>query len=182
MPVRNILAKASRPLKKLRSDRRLRFKGRYLFQANKRRIMKLTTKNLVLAALIAAIYTVLTVFLQPVGYGPIQFRLAEAITVLPAIIPSSIPGLFVGCILANIFGGFGIIDIVFGSLATLLAALSTYFLRKNKLLYPLPPVIFNALIVGSYVYILYDKTYPMHLTMLFIGISEAILSYGLVFR
>ena len=141
--------------------------------------MKLSTKNLVLAALIAAVYAILTLFLQPIGYGPVQFRLAEALTVLPAIMPASIPGLFVGCLLANILGGFGPIDIIFGSLATLLAALSTYLLRKRKWLYPLPPVLFNAVIVGFYVYMLYDKTYPMPLTMLFIGISEFILSYGL---
>lgn len=141
--------------------------------------MKISTKNLVLAALIAAIYTILTLFLQPFAYGPVQFRLAEALTVLPAILPASIPGLFIGCLLANILGGFGPIDIMFGSLATLLAAVSTYLLRKRKWLYPLPPVLFNALIVGYYVYILYDKTYSMPLTMLFIGISEATLSFGL---
>lgn len=141
--------------------------------------MKLSTKNMVLAALIAAMYTILTLFLQPFGFGPVQFRLAEALTVLPVIIPASIPGLFVGCLLANILGGFGPIDIIFGSLATLLAAVSTYLLRNKRWLYPLPPVLFNGLIVGSYVYILYDKTYPMALTMLFIGISEFILSYGL---
>ncbi|MCX7773324.1 MAG: QueT transporter family protein [Clostridia bacterium] len=141
--------------------------------------MKFSAKFIVQASLIAAVYAILTTFLQSFGFGPIQFRLAEAMTVLPAILPASIPGLFVGCILANILGGFGIIDIVFGSLATLLAAVCTYLLRKNKFLFPFPPVFFNALIVGAYVYILYDKTYPMPLTMLFIGISEFILAYGL---
>ncbi|HBR03598.1 MAG TPA: transporter [Ruminiclostridium sp.] len=140
--------------------------------------MKFTTKKMVTAALIAALYTILTPPL-PFSFGPVQFRLAEALTVLPAILPASIPGLFVGCLLANILGGFGPIDIIFGSLATLLAAISTYLLRKERWLYPLPPVLFNGLIVGSYVYLLYDKTYPLVLTMLFIGISEFVLSYGL---
>ena len=71
------------------------------------------------------------------------------------------------------------VDIVFGSLATLLAGISTYLLRKKPLLYPLPPAIFNGLIVGTYVYILYDRTYPLALTMLFIAVSELILTYGL---
>jgi uncharacterized membrane protein len=141
--------------------------------------MKFSTRYIVQAALIAAIYATITLFLEPIGYGPIQFRLAEALTVLPVIFPASIPGLFVGCILANLLGMFGFADVVFGSLATLLAAIFTYRFRKKTLLYPLPPVIFNGLIVGSYVYFLYDKTYSLGLTMLFIAISEAILTYGL---
>lgn len=141
--------------------------------------MKISTRSLVQAALIAALYATLTLVLQPFGFGPVQFRLAEALTVLPAIMPSSIPGLFIGCILANWIGGFGIVDIVFGSLATLLAGFSTYLLRKNHFLFPLPPVLFNAVIVGTYVRLLYDQTYSLVLTMLFIGISEFILCYGL---
>ncbi len=141
--------------------------------------MKSSPKFLVQAALLAAIYAALTILLGSFGYGPIQFRIAEALTVLPAVMPSAIPGLFIGCILANWFGGFGMIDIVFGSLATLLAGISTYFLRKYHFLFPLPPVFFNAMIVGAYVYLLYDNSYSMALTMLFIGISELIICYGL---
>ena len=141
--------------------------------------MKFSPKFLIQAALLAAIYATLTVVLGSFGYGPVQFRIAEALTVLPAVMPAAIPGLFIGCILANWFGGFGMIDIVFGSLATLLAALSTYFLRKHRFLFPLPPVLFNAVIVGTYVYLLYDNSYSMVLTMLFIGVSELIICYGL---
>ena len=141
--------------------------------------MKASTKFLVQAALLAAIYSALTIVLGSFGYGPIQFRIAEALTVLPAVMPSAIPGLFIGCILANWFGGFGMIDIIFGSLATLLAGFSTYLLRKYRFLFPLPPVIFNAIIVGAYVYILYDNSFSMALTMLFIGISEFIICYAL---
>ncbi len=141
--------------------------------------MKASNKFLVQAALLAAIYSALTIVLGSFGYGPIQFRIAEALTVLPAVMPSAIPGLFIGCILANWFGGFGMIDIIFGSLATLLAGFSTYLLRKYRFLFPLPPVIFNAIIVGAYVYILYDNSYSMALTMLFIGISEFIICYAL---
>lgn len=141
--------------------------------------MKASTKFLVQAALLAAIYSALTIVLGSFGYGPIQFRIAEALTVLPAVMPSAIPGLFIGCILANWFGGFGMIDIIFGSLATLLAGFSTYLLRKYRFLFPLPPVIFNAIIVGAYVYILYDNSFSMALTMFFIGISEFIICYTL---
>lgn len=141
--------------------------------------MRSSPKFLVQSALIAAIYSVLTIILGSFGYGPIQFRIAEALTVLPAVMPAAIPGLFIGCILANWFGGFGIIDIVFGSLATLLAGISTYLLRKHRFLFPLPPVFFNAIIVGAYVYLLYDNSYSMAFTMLFIGISELIICYVL---
>jgi uncharacterized membrane protein len=141
--------------------------------------MKLNTKTIVQAAVIAAVYASLTLLIKPLAYGPIQFRISEALTVLPAVLPASIPGVFIGCILANFLGGFGIADIVLGSLATLLAGFSTWLLRKRSLLMPLPPVIFNGLIVGSYVYLLYDKTYPWLLTMLFIAISEALVCYGL---
>ncbi|NLX63608.1 MAG: QueT transporter family protein [Clostridiaceae bacterium] len=141
--------------------------------------MKFTPKFLIQAALLASIYAALTVVLGSFGYGPVQFRVSEALTVLPAVMPAAIPGLFIGCILANWLGGFGMIDIVFGSLATLLAALSTYFLRKHRFLLPLPPVLFNAVIVGTYVYLLYDNSYSIVLTMLFIGVSELIICYGL---
>ncbi len=141
--------------------------------------MKISARSIVLGGLIGALYVALTLALQPFGYGPVQFRLAECLTVLPAIFPGAIPGLFVGCFLANYLGGFGLADMVFGSLATLLAGLATYSLRNYKLLLPLPPVLFNGLIVGAYVYLLYDKTYPMALTMLFIAFSQLIICYGL---
>ncbi len=141
--------------------------------------MKFSSKYLVQAALIASLYATLTLVLGSFGYGPVQFRIAEALTLLPAIMPASIPGLFIGCIFANWIGGFGIIDVVFGSLATLLAATSTYLLRDYKLLFPFPPVLFNSIIVGSYVYFLFNNSYSLILTMLFIGISELIICYGL---
>ncbi|HOQ75779.1 MAG TPA: QueT transporter family protein [Thermoclostridium sp.] len=141
--------------------------------------MRIKTRSIVQAAVIAAVYASLTLLIKPFAYGPIQFRISEALTVLPAVLPASIPGVFVGCVLANFLGGFGIVDIVLGSIATLLAGLSTWLLRKRTFLLPLPPVVFNGLIVGSYVYLLYDRTYPWPLTMLFIAISEAIVCYGL---
>jgi hypothetical protein len=78
-----------------------------------------------------------------------------------------------------LLGGFGTVDIILGSMATLLAAICTRLLRKHRFLYPLPPVLFNAIIVGAYIYFLYDKTYPLLLTMLFIGFSQLIICYGI---
>lgn len=119
---------------------------------------KLSTRSLVQAALIAALYTALTLLatLTPYGslsYGPVQMRISEALTVLPYFTPAAIPGLFVGCIISNIVGvasgvSFGAIDIVLGSLATLAAAYASYRLRRNRWLVALPPVVINAVVVG----------------------------------
>ena len=113
-------------------------------------------KNLqfiVQAAVIAAAYTALTMLFAPISFGHaiFQFRVSEALTVLPAITAASIPGLFIGCLLSNLLvGGIGPIDIIFGSLATLIAAILSRKLKNTPWLVPLPPVIINALIVGSY--------------------------------
>ena len=111
-------------------------------------------EKLIIPAVVAALYAALTVLLAPISYGPLQFRVSEALTVLPFLMPGTIWGLAVGCFLANLITG-SILDIVFGSLATLLAALLTaYFGRKgntvkNRLLGCLMPVLFNAVIVGA---------------------------------
>jgi uncharacterized membrane protein len=106
------------------------------------------TRKLVLSAVIGAIYAALTILLAPISYGAIQFRVSEALTVLPFFYPTSIWGLFVGCLIANLFSpAVTIFDIVFGSLATLLAGYLTSKM-KNKWLAPLPPVIVNAVVVG----------------------------------
>ncbi|MGL4483633.1 MAG: QueT transporter family protein, partial [Anaerovoracaceae bacterium] len=97
------------------------------------------TKFLLQAAIIAAIYAALTIALAPISYGPMQVRIAEALTVLPAITPAAIPGLFIGCALANILGPYGALDIILGSTASLIAAVSSYLLRSKPWLVPLPP-------------------------------------------
>ena len=104
--------------------------------------------ELVLAAMVAAVYTVLTVFLPIPQYGEIQFRLAECMTVLPFLFPWSAPGLIVGCSLANLLGSPFVLDWVFGTLATALACLLTAKM-PHKWLAPLPPVLCNAVIVGG---------------------------------
>ena len=109
----------------------------------------LTTRSLCLSAIIAALYAALTLLLAPISYGNIQCRVSEAFTVLPMVLPQSIPGLFVGCLIANIFSPTpSIWDIVFGSLTTLIAACGTYALRKKPVLAAACPVVANGVIVG----------------------------------
>ena len=104
-------------------------------------------RDLTLAAILAAVYAVLTITLPIPQYGAVQLRLAEALTVLPFFFPAATPGLFVGCILANLVSPYPL-DIVCGSAATLLAALWTQRM-PNRWLAPLPPVLCNAVIVGA---------------------------------
>ena len=106
------------------------------------------------AAIIAALYAGLCYAGFGVSFGPWQFRFAEALTLLPALTPAAIPGLTVGCILANLGSPFGLVDIIFGSLASLFAALCAYWLRgvqfkKLPLLSALMPVAFNGVIIGA---------------------------------
>ena len=105
--------------------------------------------------MIAAGDTVLTLLamMLNLAYGPVQFRFSEALTVLPVLTPAAVPGLAVGCLLSNLWSSMGALDIIFGTAATLLAALTTYMVRNIRvkgipILAPLPPVLFNALIVG----------------------------------
>lgn len=116
------------------------------------------TRFIVEAAILAAIYAVITIILAPISYGQIQVRISEALTILPYFTPAAIPGLFVGCIVSNIFGGGGLIDIVFGSLATLIAAILSRIMRKRWLV-PLPPVVINGFVIGWVLYRVYGLPY-----------------------
>lgn len=111
---------------------------------------KTDVKGLVLAAVIAALYAVLTLAASSLSitYGPVQLRVSEALCVLPYCFPGTIWGLFVGCMVANLLSPYGLLDIVIGSFATLLAAFCTSRL-KRKWLAPLPPVIINGLLIGA---------------------------------
>lgn len=104
-------------------------------------------KSMVFAAAIAAIYAGLTVIAAPISYGPVQFRISEAMNVLAVVFPEAIWGLSVGCFLSNMIGGYGLPDMVFGTLATVLSCLWISKL-KHKLIIPLPPVIVNGVVVG----------------------------------
>ena len=116
-----------------------------------------SVRAVVRAAMIAAIYVVLTLIFQPISFGAIQFRIAEALTLLPILCAEAVPGLFIGCLLANILGGGRWCDGVLGSLATLLAAVASRRLRRRPLLAAVMPTIFNGLIVGPVVYFAYVR-------------------------
>lgn len=116
--------------------------------------MSSRSKKIARAGVIACLYVLLTLLFQPIGYGPIQARISECLCILPLFYVEAIPALFVGCIVANFFGG-GIFDILLGSAATFFAALATYFIgrktKDGKVLKPLlggvPPILFNAAII-----------------------------------
>ena len=100
-----------------------------------------TPRNLCLSALIAAVYAVLTLALPVLSYREWQCRISEALTLLPILLPQAIPGLVVGCLVSNLLSPVGVFDIVFGTLATLIAAVGTYALRENRPLAALCPVV-----------------------------------------
>ena len=127
------------------------------------------------AAMIAAIYVVLTFIFAPFSFGEIQVRIAESLTILPLLTPAAIPGLFVGCLIGNILGGAILPDIIFGSLATLLGACGTYMLRKqHPALCTLPPILSNTIIIPLILRHGYGMNLPLPFLMTTIGIGEII--------
>ena len=128
------------------------------------------------AAMIAAIYVVLTIFISAfnLASGAIQIRISEALTILPAFTPAAIPGLFIGCLISNLITGAMLPDIIFGSLATLLGALGTYFLRKYKWAIPIPPILANVLIIPWILSYVYGFPGSISYFMLTVGVGEII--------
>ncbi|MCR5692082.1 MAG: QueT transporter family protein [Eubacterium sp.] len=128
------------------------------------------------AGAIAALYTVLTVFIAAFGLanGAVQVRISEALTILPFFTPAAIPGLTIGCLLSNIITGCAPLDIIFGSLATLLGALGSYGLRNFKWLVPLPPILANTIIVPFVLRIAYGVQDGIFYLMATVGIGEVI--------
>jgi uncharacterized membrane protein len=131
----------------------------------------MTTKNITIVAMIAAIYVLLTYIFAPLSFNYIQFRVSEVLTVLPFFTPLAIPGLFIGTLLANLFSPAGIHDVIFGSLATLIAAYLTS-LTKNKYLAPLPPVIVNAVIVGTLLGVVGGLPVSIPWLMVYVGLGQ----------
>lgn len=139
----------------------------------------MNTKYLTKASLIAAIYIVLVLLqtlpfpLANLTFGPVQFRLAEGLVLLPLIESAAIPGVFIGCLLSNLllsaYSGFGLIDILGGSLVTLVAAYLTSKM-KNKISGIIPPVVLNGLIVS--IWVSYFTKVPYLVTVLGIGAGE----------
>ncbi len=150
---------------------------------------KITLRNLTQGAVIAALYTALTLMpgLSSLAFGPVQIRVSEALTILPIFSVSGIWGLFIGCIASNLLSPFGpqVVDILFGSLATLLAAYLTYRLRANRYLALLCPVVINAVIVGSYLPFFYPMPVPVAfpynivVSIAFVALGEAVACYAI---
>jgi len=145
---------------------------------------RFTTRQLAIAGTVAALYAVLAYFaaIFNVAYGPIQCRFSEALCVLPFLFPAATPGLFIGCLVANLLSPYGALDIVFGSLATLLAAVWTQHTR-HRWLAPLPPVICNAVIVGAVITVQEVSMDLFWGTFLYnavtVGLGEAVACYVL---
>lgn len=117
--------------------------------------MRTPIRKIAFSAVVAALYAGLTLLLAPISFGVLQFRVSEVLCILPFFFPSSVWGLFIGCAIANIMSTFGPLDVIFGSLASLLAALCTMQIGKKSkgiagcILACLPPVIFNGIIIGT---------------------------------
>ena len=126
------------------------------------------------AAMIAAVYVVLCAVFAPISYGEIQVRVAEALFILPFVKPADIPGMCVGCIIANVMGGSIMLDVVLGSLATLIGAVGSWHLRANRFLVLLPPIAANTLIVPYVLRYGYGVPLPIPFMMLTVGIGEVI--------
>lgn len=133
------------------------------------------------AAMIAALYVVLTFLANLLGLasGVIQVRLSEMLTILPYFTAAAIPGVTIGCLLSNILTACSLLDIVFGTFATLLGATGSYLLRRNKFLVPLPPIVANTIIVPWVLRISYGVPDAIPYMMVTVGIGE-IISCGLL--
>lgn len=141
---------------------------------------KISVKSLCLSAVIAALYAALTLGFQAISYGAVQFRVSEAMTLLPVLFPEAVPGLAVGCLISNLFNPMGatVYDIVFGTLATLIAAVLTHRIKGSIWLRALPPVISNAVIVGLVLTYAYGID-MLWMNMLTVGLGEAVVCYVL---
>ncbi len=138
----------------------------------------LSVRSLCIGGVIAALYAVLTVALAPISYGAVQCRVSEALTILPVLLPQAVPGLTVGCLIANLFGpNVSVWDVVFGTLATLIAGIGTYALREVTVtkwripwLSALCPVVANGVIVGLVLH--FTLGLPLLITVLEVAAGE----------
>lgn len=138
------------------------------------------TRLMTESALIAAVYVALVLLFKPISFGAIQFRIAEALCVLPFFSLSAVPGLALGCLLGNFFSGAAMPDVIFGTFATLLAAILSYKLRTvSKWLVCLPPILANAIIVPFVLQYAYGVTDGYFFLFATVGIGE-ILAVGVL--
>lgn len=141
--------------------------------------MSKNTRYITTAAMIAAIYVVLCFIFRPISFSVFQVRIAEALCVLPYFTPAAIPGVSVGCLLANLLCGADIFDTVFGTVATLIGALAAYLLRRHKYLVPIPTILSNTLIIPFVLRFAYGEAQPIGLLMASVGVGE-VLSCGVL--
>lgn len=139
------------------------------------------TRFMTRAGIIAALYVATTLLLAPISYGAVQCRVSEALCLLPVLTPAAVPGLAIGCLIANLLGSGVWYDVVFGTMATVLAALLTRKFKDKPFLASLPPVISNGIIVGCVVYFAYEyvpaagvQVAPLLLTMGSVALGEAV--------
>ena len=137
----------------------------------------LTPRYLAVSGLTAALYVALTALFAPISFSAVQFRVSEALTLLPVLTPAAAPGLFLGCLISNLVLGAPWQDVVFGSLATLLAAWLTRRLRQDLWLAALMPVLINGIVVGSTLSVVYGL--PWFATMGIVALGEAGVCYML---
>jgi len=139
------------------------------------------TKLLTQGAMIATLYVVLVEAFKPISYGIMQVRIAEALTVLPFFTPAAIPGLTLGVLISNIIGPYGLLDIVIGTSATLIAACLSYKMPRKQLV-PVPPILVNGVMIGGMLYYIFLGTADeMGLLpiMLWVSAGQLIACYGL---
>lgn len=144
--------------------------------------MKRTNQSvyfMVHAAMIAAVYTVLTLAFAPISFWAVQFRISEVLCILPFFTPAAIPGLFLGCLISNFLCGAAALDVVFGSIATLIGALGSYALRNNRRLVCLPPILSNMVIIPWVLRYAYGSGDMIPFAMVTVGIGE-ILAIGVL--
>ena len=141
--------------------------------------MKNKTLSIVYTALIGALYCALTVALYPISYGPLQFRVSEALCILPLFMPQSVIGLTVGCFIANIFSSAGPLDMLFGTFATLLASIVSFLAGKyikttwiKLVIGVLSPTVFNAFIVPFAILTMTEIAQSYFITALWVGVGE----------
>ena len=137
-------------------------------------------RSMCMSAIIAALYAALTLGFQAISYGAVQFRVAEAMTLLPFLFPEAVPGLTLGCLISNLFNPMGatVYDVVFGTLATLMAAVLTRKIKGSVWLRALPPVVCNAVIIGLVLTYAYGID-MLWMNMLTVGLGQAAVCYVL---
>lgn len=155
-----------------------------------RRVKNRTIEKIVITAAIAAVYAALTAISGAFGlaFSGVQFRLSEALTILPVFSPYAVAGLTLGCFISNLASPFGIFDMIFGTLSTLIAAylsrkISCVTFKNTPILAPLPPVIVGAAVVGAMIAFLLPEggfsTYAFIFSALSVGIGQFVVCYGL---